>query len=214
MIKKEVTLIPPFLWIILIAISCEPTGEIRSVTSAETKSDSTEKTTQKEWQPDSLEMAYWKGKYFFPNRLRLEGKNPGCIIFYDTSITDRERVDSADWKRYQDSIRPLLSPDVLRAHQAIWALPEMREEKCGPCGHHDRYTVYSVPEKTDSGLVYIIELYRDYYDMLRRTTPAHAFYYRASDRAIWVFDMAINDMAGDLVTLKAWRKWRKEKDIE
>lgn len=116
-------------------------------------------------------MAYYNKKYFFPNRLRLEGKKTGCLYMYDASFTQKERIDSADWKHYQDSIRPF-SPNDLRAHQAIWALPEMQEEKCGPCGYHDRFTELSPPEKTDSGLVYQIDLYRDYYDGLRRTTSA------------------------------------------
>jgi hypothetical protein len=200
------------IWICSFLISCQSQEVTPVTTNASNPTDTIAKAAKKAYQPDSLEMAYWKGKYFFPNRLRLDGKNAGCVFFYDTSFTQQERIDSTNWDRYQDSIRPLLSPEVLRAHQVIWALPEMQEEKCGPCGYHDRFTMYSSPEKTDSGVVYPIEIKRDYYDALRTTTPAYTFYYRPADGAIWVFDMAMNEYAGDLVTLKKWRKWRQERN--
>jgi hypothetical protein len=202
------------VWIAGILFSCQSTTETPVSPETSGTSEILVNPPKRTYQADSLELAYYKGKYFFPNRLRLEGENPGCVLFCDTSFTQRERIDSADWEQYQDSIRPLLSPDVLRAHKVIWALPEMQEEKCGPCGYSDRFTMYTMPEKTDSGVVYPMELKRDYYDALRTTNLAYTFYYRPRDGQIWVFDMAMNDYAGALVTLKAWRKWRKERDLE
>jgi hypothetical protein len=200
------------IWICWFLISCQSQELPTLTTNPLNTKDTIVNPPKKAYQPDSLELAYFNKKYFFPNRLRLEGKNPGCIFFFDTSFTQRERIDSSDWERYQDSIRPLLSPDVLRAHRVIWALPEMQEEKCGPCGYLDRFTMYTLPEKTDSGLIYSMELKSDNYDALRTTNLAYTFYYRPTDGQIWVFDMAMNDYAGALVSLKAWRKWRREKD--
>jgi hypothetical protein len=105
------------IWICWFLISCQSQELPTLTTNPLNTKDTIVNPPKKAYQPDSLELAYFNKKYFFPNRLRLEGKNPGCIFFYDTSFTQRERIDSSDWERYQDSIRPLLSPDVLRAHQ-------------------------------------------------------------------------------------------------
>jgi hypothetical protein len=200
--------------IALLIIGCQDqTSQERTKDSnlLETHKNMAKKSTES-YQPDSMELAYMDGKYFFKSQIRLASKD-GAFIFIDsayvTSFIKNKHIRDLYFNTktltqenresfYRQIIKGIPKEDLV-IHKIVWDIKEIQAHKIdSKIGYHSVVSIVKRPNKESDE--YLVSIKRDYYNRLGACFPIRFLSINAKNHKIMV------EEDGEYYPLEKWRE--------